>query len=100
MAMVAMHLQHQKGARPEACSGTDGGDTEAAAPNKSQRSTMAHRSSPHDGVTQKKNSLDVFVYNYLRRQFGAMERSTFHAYCTGTQTLRPTLAQQWPNPRE
>jgi hypothetical protein len=66
MAMVAMHRQHQKGARPEACSGTDGGDTEAAAPNKSQRSTMAHRSSPHDGVTQKKNSLDVFVYNYLK----------------------------------
>jgi hypothetical protein len=31
MAMVAMRRQHQKGARPEACSGTDGGDTEAAA---------------------------------------------------------------------
>jgi hypothetical protein len=67
MAMVAMRRQHQKGARPEACSGTDGGDTEAAATNVThQISTMAQGLFPaHTTPTQKINSLDVFVYNYL-----------------------------------
>lgn len=67
MAMVAMRRQHQKGARPEACSGTDGGDTEAAATiGTHQISTMVQpRSSPHTTPTQKINSLDVFVYNSL-----------------------------------
>jgi len=66
MAMVAMRRQHQKGARPEACSGTDGGDTEAAATIAThQISTMAQGLFPHTTPTQKINSLDVFVYNSL-----------------------------------
>jgi hypothetical protein len=65
MAMVAMRRQHQKGARPEACSGTDGGDTEAAATIATHQISTIRGSSPHTTPTQKINSLDVFVYNSL-----------------------------------
>lgn len=58
MAMVAMRRQHQKGARPEACSGTDGGDTEAAATIAThQISTMAQGLFPaHDTHPKDKQS--------------------------------------------